>query len=64
MLSRCIQWWCVSPRTNVRGNGGEKEEEEEVVVVTVGYRIEKGVSLTDIRILPGYMEQVLHQLGI
>jgi len=45
--------------------GGEKEEEEEEeVVVTVGYRIEKGVSLTDIRILPGYMEQVLHQLGI
>lgn len=41
--------------------GGEKEVEE---VVTVGYRIEKGVSLTDIRILPGYMEQVLHQLGI
>lgn len=39
--------------------GGEKEE-----VVTVGYRTEKGVSLTDIRILPGYMEQVLHQLGI
>jgi len=60
MLSRCIQWWRVSPSTNVRGNGGEKEEE----VVTVGYRIEKGVSLTDIRILPGYMEQVLHQLGI
>jgi hypothetical protein len=41
--------------------GGENEEEKGV---TVGYRIEKGVSLTDIRILPGYMEQVLHQLGI
>jgi hypothetical protein len=58
MLSRCIQWWSVSLRVNVRGNGGEK------VVVAAGSRIEKGVSLTDIRILPGYMDQVLHQLGI
>jgi hypothetical protein len=35
-----------------------------VEVLVVGYRTVKGVSLTDIRILPGYMDQVLHQLGI